>query len=263
MEIKLSFRNPGSNTSIPIDYQYYLASWVYSVIKSGDEQYATFLHEQGYKPHESSNKLFKLFCFSNLLVDSYSIQKHRSLLTIHDDVFHLRMRFKVDETLENFIKGIFTDQRLTLKSSFNEMVHFDITSVETTRLTIPEDKARIRTLSPIFLSKIVDNNTKYLSPEDKEFENTLFQNLLDKYIAAGGTIPQEWTNATQKISLPPYVKIRSKKNDIKKGSDRPIEVKSYTFDFDIEAPKELIEIGLLAGFGRDNAMGFGYGEVIG
>lgn len=263
MEIKLSFRNPGSSTSIPIDYQYYLASWVYGVIKSGDEQYAAFLHNQGFKPHESSNKLFKLYCFSNLLISKYSIQKERGLLTIHDDVFQLKMRFLIDETLEHFIKGIFVDQRLSLKSGFDKLVHFDIVSVETSRLSFHQDKARIRTLSPIFLTKTIDNNTKFLSPEDEPFENTFFQNLLDKYIASGGIVPREWADATYRISLPPYVKIRSKKNDIKKGSDRPIEVKSYTFDFDIEAPRELIEIGLLAGFGKDNAMGFGYGEVIG
>jgi CRISPR-associated endoribonuclease Cas6 len=262
MEIKLSFRNPNSNATIPIDYQYYLASWVYSVIHSSDEKYAAFLHEKGFKSHEASNKIFKLFCFSNLLISRYSIDKQRGALIIHDEVFHLKMRFKVDETLEHFIKGIFVDQRLTLKSAFNQMINFDIVSVETSKLEINTNSARIRALSPVFLTKTRDNNTKFLSPEDDGYEAIFFQNLIDKYIASGSTMRPEWSDAVYRFSIPPYVTIRSKKNDIKKGSERPIEVRSFSFDFDIEAPSELIEIGLLAGFGKDNAMGFGYGEVI-
>ena len=72
MELKITFSNPGNNTVIPIDYQYYLSSWMYKIINDGDAEYATFLHDTGYKVQSTtsnddkafeSSRVFKLFNF--------------------------------------------------------------------------------------------------------------------------------------------------------------------------------------------------------
>jgi CRISPR/Cas system endoribonuclease Cas6 (RAMP superfamily) len=40
MELKLTFKNDNSKgTDIPIDYQYFVASWIYSIISKGDAEY--------------------------------------------------------------------------------------------------------------------------------------------------------------------------------------------------------------------------------
>lgn len=276
MELKLTFSNPHGNIHIPIDYQYYLASWMYKVLAGGDAEYAKFLHDEGYKVpsrnqasegaevlERPSQKVFKLFNFSNLLFPKYLIHKEKASIQIQSDHFSLKVRFKVDKAMENFIKGLFTGQSLSLKTGFKEMTDFPVSSLETQPIKAVDIKVYLRALSPIIVGKKrADGSEEYLSPEHEEYAALFFNNLIDKYLAAAGTLKPEWQDDIQKLSLPNPDKLRSKLISIRKGGQEPIRVKGYMFDFIIEAPQELIEIGLLAGFGRDNAMGFGFGEVM-
>jgi len=275
MELKLTFSNPHGHIHVPIDYQYYLASWMYKVLAGGDAEYAKFLHDEGYKVplktqaydsvqvlEKPSQKVFKLFNFSNLIFPKYLIHKEKSTIQIQCEGFSLKARFKVDKALENFIKGLFTGQSLSLKTGFNELTEFPVSSVETQVLEVNETKVYLRALSPVIVGKKrLDGSEEYLSPEHEEYTALFFNNLIDKYLAAGGTLKPEWQDAVQKLSLPNPNKVRSKLTSIRKGGQEPIRVKGYMFDFIVEAPQELIETGLLAGFGRDNAMGFGFGEM--
>ena len=49
---------------------------------------------------------------------------------------------------------------------------------------------------------------------------------------------------------------------IKANTEAQTEVKAYWFDFELTAPKEIIELGLNSGFGSMNSVGFGCGEVV-
>ena len=55
-----------------------------------------------------------------------------------------------------------------------------------------------------------------------------------------------------------------KKRGIRIKAFTPAETKiiGYLFDFEITAPPELIRLGMLAGFGGENAMGFGAVKIL-
>ena len=40
------------------------------------------------------------------------------------------------------------------------------------------------------------------------------------------------------------------------------QVRGWMLDLELDAPRELLELGLLAGFGRMNGEGFGFGEIV-
>jgi CRISPR-associated endoribonuclease Cas6 len=286
MELKISFTNPNKSTRIPIDYQYYLSSWMYGVIAKGNSEYALFLHNEGYKVErkvfnglteignisQASHKIFKLYNFSNLIIPKYLIHKEEESIEIISESFELKLRFAVDKTLENFIKGLFVGQTLTIKTGFNQMSDFPVNNVELLPLEIPESEStsiRMRALSPIVISKKRDDGTEeYLSPDNVNYENIFFNNLIDKFIAfhsQNNSLESSINSEKQsRLVLPNPKMIKSKLINIYKlKGEKPIKVKGYQFDFSIEAPKELIEIGLLAGFGKDNAMGFGCVEILG
>lgn len=268
MELTLTFSNPGTNTPIPIDYQYYLSSWMYKVLSEGDAAYADFLHNTGYKvssttietPVKDTSRVFKLFNFSNLHIPKFKIDK--DMLYVQSDHIMLKARFKVDTALENFIKGLFTGQNLKLKNGFNSMAEFAVTSVETSMIDINTDIIQLKALSPIVVSrKRSDGSDEYLSPDHEAYEQLFFHNLLGKYLAAGGQLKPEWHEAAQRFTLNTNKKVQSKLVSITKPNQAPIKVKGYLYEFELQAPAELIEIALLAGFGKENAMGFGFGEV--
>ncbi len=83
MELQLTFQN-NSRTTIPIDYQYYLSSWIYNILSKGDEKYASFLHDQGYRTN-TNGKIFKLFSFSRLFFE-YDQNKDRSAFIVKRNI---------------------------------------------------------------------------------------------------------------------------------------------------------------------------------
>lgn len=260
MELLLTFQNT-QRTLIPIDYQYYLSSWIYNILSKGDEKYATFLHDQGYKA-ASRGKIFKLFSFSRLFFE-YDQNRDRTALIVKSPELTMKARFKVDAAIEGFIKGLFQDQILRLKNGYNSMASFEVKTVETRGIKIDTDHATIRATSPIVISlKTADGKEEYLSPTHSEYEQLFLTNLFDKYLASGDNIKPEWQSISTSFKLLYPDRIKSKLVTIKSESKQETRVRGWLFDFEIVAPREVIEIGLLGGFGKECGMGFGFGELI-
>lgn len=260
MELHLTFQNPRP-TLIPIDYQYYLSSWIYNILSKGDETYSTFLHDHGYKTPTNS-KIFKLFSFSRLLFE-YDQSRDKSSFIIRSPELTMKARFKVDQAIESFVKGLFHDQVLKLKNGYNSMASFDVKTVETRQIQVIEDHAIIRATSPIVISqKTNKGQEEYLSPLHDNFETLFLANLFDKYLASGESLKPIWQQMTPSFKLinPHYLK--SKLVTIKSESRHETKVRGWTFDFELVAPREVIEIGLLGGFGKECGMGFGFGEAL-
>lgn len=261
MELQLTFQNP-LNTSIPIDYQYFLSSWIYGILSKGDETYARFLHDQGYTA-PGKGKVFKLFSFSNLSMGAYEIRDGGKTLLVKSPEVSLKARFKVDQAVQSFVQGLFKDQVLKLKNGYNSMACFDVKTIETSQINIIEDKAIIQAKSPIVISTKNKNGLdQYLSPLDDGYADLFLANLFDKYLASGGAIKPEWQSWTPSFKLLYPQRIKSKLVAIKSDSRQETKVRGWIYQFELVAPKEVIEIGLLGGFGKECGMGFGFGEII-
>lgn len=63
MRLRVELDNPHGAT-VPINHQEYLTAAVYGLLAKGDEDYARFLHDEGYGGEDS--KKFKMFTFSGL-----------------------------------------------------------------------------------------------------------------------------------------------------------------------------------------------------
>lgn len=261
MELILTFDNLKAQT-IPIDYQYYLSSWMYKVMEQGDAKYAAFLHDQGHRVSEDSHKIFKLFCFSWLQMEHYKIDKIAKTMTIEGNTLKMHARFHVEESLKTFVKGLFQDQNLTIKNGFDQSALFAARSIDMRDVEIVDGKAIIRANSPIVISrKQANGNDAYLRPDEEGYTALFYHNLLDKYKASGGNVPDDWQPETWQMNVKRPERIRMKGMKIKPNT-QDIKVIGYTYDFELIAPPEIIRTGLLAGFGKHCAQGFGFGEVM-
>lgn len=264
MRFKITFRvlNPGQ--LLPLSYKYELSAWVYKQIEKADNPFAEFLHSKGYV---LDGKRFKLFTFSDLYVPQFEIVGDRMQVWAHKISFVIS--FYVDRIAESMILGTFLEGGTEFQlGDYISQVVLRTETIQVLPLTIPEGTLRLKTTSPMVVSREPDVNkaekhAQYLSPDTAGFEHHFVQNLLAKYQAAQnhGLLTTAHTKASCVFRL---LSSRPKSRKITIKAHRPDEtqIRGYLFDFEITAPKSLIELGMLSGFGVSNAMGFGSTKII-
>ncbi|MDR1897023.1 MAG: CRISPR-associated endoribonuclease Cas6, partial [Prevotellaceae bacterium] len=124
MRFKLSLQidRSISGNLLPINYQYPLSAWIYSVIAKGNTMYSAWLHDNGFLPSDSS-KSFKLFTFSGLVIaHAKSIDDRLSLLS---DAADLYLSFLPEKSTDEFIKGLFLKKEFSIGDK-KSRVHFRV-----------------------------------------------------------------------------------------------------------------------------------------
>ncbi len=258
MQFRITLQCLSPNGALPINYQYELSAWIYRVLHNADAGYAEFLHRKGYR---SGRKSFKLFCFSQLAVPRRKIEGDRLHILCREVSFHIG--FYLDRAAEEFVRGLFQKQHFRLGDRKSQ-VQFAVQTVEMRPPALPAGPGPVRIccLSPLVIGrKNAEGHDDYLHPDDPEFAPLLFLNLQEKYAAATGQPPPAWWDAAgfgfRPVGKPP----KSQLITIKSGTAAETRVRGWRFEFELDAPGELVEVGLLAGFGRMNSEGFGFGEV--
>ncbi len=264
MRFDITFRltKPDQNI-LPINYQYPMSSWIYRTLELVNTELSERLHEEGYAFGE---KQFKLFTFSNLRFgrEGYEIVRP-DRLRIKKGKCWLTISLAIDETIHSFIKGIFQEVTVKIGDKYSQ-VPMQVNHIS--RLEDPvfeEDKSyRFKCLSPICVSDRVKNNRlpQYLSPEDPHFERIFLHNLHNKYQAMlqngllknDEVLVEDW-EARSSFRLLGAAK--KKIITIKNHTPQLTKYRAYQFEFELRAPKVLLEIGYHAGFGEKNSMGFG------
>ncbi len=258
MKFKIKLERTTERMVIPINYQYELSSWIYKVIRNADAQYSLFLHEKGY---QTKRKTFKLFSFSNLTIPQRNIKKDRIEIISKDADFQIS--FYMDKTAENFIMGLFKNQLFNLGDTISN-VPLSVKQVEAVAMPTFGESVILKPTSPLVIGKKNEKgHDDYLAPDHPDFADLLIRNLWDKYQATGQAIPLEWQNATISCRIIDLNRLKSRLVTIKANTPEQTKVRGYVdFSFELTAPKELIELALLAGLGKENALGFGACEVV-
>ena len=157
---------------IPFNYQYPLSAAIYKIIQSADAQFAEFLHNTGYGQR---HKNFKLFTFSDIKTP---FVKNGDRMRLQTGEGELIVCFYIPQAAENFIKGLFLDQKLEIADQKSKTT-FIISQVESLPVTYNPavEKQVLQPLSPLILGK---KNSRghydYRSPEDEDFKDCLLHN---------------------------------------------------------------------------------------
>lgn len=272
MRFKLTIENtPGNNNNVlPLNYQYELSAWIYKILNYGNEEFAQWLHKEGYT---NDYKNFKLFTFSNLIIPKYKINGDR--MQINSRINELVVSFYPIESLEYFISGLFKNQQFTIGDKKSKAA-FTVNNVE----KLPEQEfnntMEFKALSPVLISYKNTESQKYAEykhPEDENYGNLLIKNLVAKYNAFYATETNPASPAadrTDRIEIEPdnleyeftpLTKPKSRLITIKSGTKQESKLRGYLYKFRLKAPAELIRLGYYAGFGEKNSLGFGCVEV--
>lgn len=249
---------------LPLNYQYPVSSWIYKCINRADSEFAAFLHQQGYLG-PASGRPFKFFTFSKLDVPKREIYEDRMI--IQSSVVYLTLSFLVEQAAEKFITGVFQHQHAGIGDKKSQ-VDFEVGAIEARPVPV-SNEILVRTTSPIVVSKPVMEpgkrmKAKFLSPEDEGYKDFFLQNLIRKYESyahfTGNSISTDYAE-TLDWSLEKG-RVKSRLETIKAGTPAETKVRGYDYSFRLTAPKPIMRIGLLAGFGEKNSLGFGCCECI-
>lgn len=264
MRFKITLRPLDPEAVLPLSYQYELGSWIYKVVARGEPDLAKFLHETGYG---TQSRRFKLFSFSNLSIPRWAIKGDR--LQILSSAISFKVAFLENKAASGLIGGIL---REAVPFSLGDKIskcRFLLEQVEEDQFVLPDqDTVHIRATSPVFVTRPkVKPNGKFgkdfLSPSVPEFWEKLTRNLWSKYDVARkeGLVSKVAAETMLRFEL---CSKEPRKKGIRIKAFTPEETHNigYMFDFKLTAPRELIRLGLLAGFGEENAMGFGATEII-
>jgi CRISPR-associated endoribonuclease Cas6 len=254
MRIRTSLRFE-RNVSLPIDHGFLLTSAIYAFLHSSDENYARFLHDEGYAAGEDTNdkRRFKLFCFSGIRSSRRRISVGHLTLTGGEAEWFVCS--PLEKFLSEFASGLLLAGVLRVGRETLNIAHVE--TLAAPRFVTP---MKFTCITPIVAGVAAIYNgksaTKYLRPGDEEFSERLRANLLRKYAALHGKAPDD--DSFRLTWDENYLK---KNRGVKVVDYKGIRIAGAFCPFEISGSCELIELAYNAGLGEKNAGGFGMIEV--
>ncbi|MEO1655828.1 MAG: CRISPR-associated endoribonuclease Cas6 [Bacteroidota bacterium] len=260
MRFQLHLEVLEKNTLISFNYHYALSAAIYKILERADSDYADFLHEKDYS---FQGKKFKFFTFSDIRVPKGYWQGMGDRMLIKSRTATLNVSFYMDQAAENFVMGLFKDQIIEIADRKTKG-KFLVKQVESLSQDFSSASVQLRPLSPLVVARKNPERRSedYLHPQDPDFEKFFWDNLVSKFVAVKTFKKEAFDpgiiNEKPNLKLFNSHKIKSKLRRIKEGSPSMTQVRGYQgFGLELSAPRELIELGFYAGFGKLNAMGFG------
>lgn len=244
---------PLSRGVVPWNYQNYIASFIYNVLKEGDPELSEAIH-QGVKKVEG--KPIKPFCFSWLSFPLGIKKMSEGFKPNSSGMAEFFISSPVEEfsrTLVGWLWG---------KTMQLGRISFMVSSVEL--VPTPDFSSRmsiLKTLTPL-VSPIIENpgdmNTPpkrvFLHPHDPRFIEVIANNLKRKYQFIYDTYPSE----PAVIEL-----VKSDKQPFSKLVDiKGTKIRGYLMSIKVAGPAPMIKLAYEMGLGSYNSQGFGMVDVI-
>jgi len=196
-------------------------------------------------------KVLKFFTFSLFMAERRDFLKGRPYFHGYKRGYFY-FSTPVPEIAEAFVGGLLQSPEVELWGE-----KFTIEEVKVVPEPLKLRHRKLITLSPIAVTTLRPSFGKLrrydLSPTEPEFYENIRENLIDKYVALHGRLPEESALEFEVLLAKP------KRLQVKPG----IYQRAWHLVFKADGSDELLRIGYLAGFGEKNSMGFGMVKVDG
>ena len=262
MRVKFTLTPVNQLTTLPVNYNYFLTSLIYKIIKNSSEDYSEFLHNEGYRLPESK-KGFKLFTYSMLM--SKKARVKGETISFGDGSIHWQISSPVDIFIQHLITGVFAEGQEIRVGQESKESCFLIKQIETLPEPQYNDKMRFTCLSPITVSSSIPNSSNglnssngfvchYIRPWEGGFSESIKNNLIRKHKLITG---KEIEDA--KFSIKVDEEYMNKRNGkiTKNINFKGTNIIGFMAPFEVNGNPELIKIGYETGFGEKGSMGFG------
>lgn len=176
MQILLTFENTGI-IDIPVNYNYFIQSAIFTLLAEEDAEYARNLHNIAYG---GKNK-YKFFTFGELTGKKHFHEKK----LYYEGNINLEIRSAYDEFINLLTDAVSQAGYLSLgkhKLNVRDIIKADY--------HIHESLITVRTISPVIAKRQTeDNKSVFYSPQDVRFINRIRETFENKYQAFLGQKP--------------------------------------------------------------------------
>ena len=208
-------------------------------------EHASFLHDEGYVV---KGKHLKLFAMSWPISEKAPEFEERAIK------FPSPVKLVISTPNRNLVDGItgsiLRGERLRIGN--NAVI---CSKVEAEQQVVTKNSVVVDTLSPVTCYTKTERNGKpytlYYDPDNQEFENLIYNNLLLKFQALNPEKPIPHG----RVSVTPIGNLYERLSRFSEKA--PFPVIGWSGKFRIEGPKELLQIALDTGIGAKNSGGWG------
>lgn len=239
---------------LPLDHQDLLAGLVYRLLAKSDEEYARFLHNEGYGLPDAGSRRYKLFVFSGLRAPKSRRRVEGRLLRLAPGEVTWLLGSPMSDFLTHSATGLF---------AAGQAVHVGEVALTVTSLEcLPQPDFRHRTrftcLSPIVAAvPREEGGTRYLTPADgAAFSEAVRRNLVRKFTLAQGEPPPDAS-----LVLEFDAEYLARSSGTKLVTFKGVEIKGAFAPFTLRGSTELMRAGWECGLGEKNSGGFGMVEI--
>ena len=243
MHITLYFKaTDGDFIRVPRANLHLFQALIYNVLPP---EHASFLHDEGYM---IKGKHLKLFAMSWPITEKTPVFEERAIR------FPSPVKIVISTPILDTMDGITGS---ILKSGALRIGNNTVlcSKVEAEQQTATKNFMTVKTLSPVTCYTKTERNgkpyTQYHNPDEQEFENLIYNNLILKFQALnpGKSIPKGRVIVTPVGNLYERLSRFSEK--------APFPVIGWSGKFRLEGPRELLQIALDSGIGAKNSGGWG------
>lgn len=246
--------------AIPVDHYEYLTGAIYGLIASSDRDFATFLHDEGYRL-DGRAKRFKLFVFCGLRAEQRRSARVDSSgrLWLAPGIVNWLIASPIEPFLTHCATGLLAAGRVRIGAA-------DLSICQVEALPCPDfstGAARFTCLSPIVAAVARtgegQTGTHYLRPTEGEaFSQAVANNLRRKHIALRGESPADGRFYMEFDRA--YLE-RDRQCGAKKVRYKEIDVVGAYAPFDATGSPEMLRMMWECGAGEKNSGGCGMVEV--
>ena len=238
MQIKLILYNKGI-VDIPVKYNYYIQSAIFSLLAEKDDEYAALLHDSAY----GENGRYKLFTFSRLVGKSHYHDKKL--------YFEGNIRLEIRSPSDEFV-NIFLEAAMQVGKFRIDRHTFKIKKVVGLDYRIAETPIKIRTVTPIIAKEQTqDKKIIYFEPNDIRFNTKIREAFENKYEACFGERPKRSVDI---LCLEPPVHVVT--------NYKGIWINAYHSYFRLNGEPEYLQFLYDVGLGARTSQGFGMFDVV-
>ena len=220
-------KNP---VNLPLSYNYFVQSMFYKLLY----EKVPWLHDKGF---EYMKRNFRLFTFSKIFSREFKIKKTDIIFNSPIKIFFSSPMKKITNELAN---SVLKNDKLFIGR--NELFISEVVAISK---NTENDEVIVKTLSPITVYRTSkDKKTIYYTPDQKEFQELINQNLYKKAQILG--VP-----FSENLSIEPI--------DCKKRATnyKNFFIQCWEGKFKLKGNREIINIAFETGIGAKNSQGFG------
>jgi len=252
VRVKLTLIALDRGTVLPLNYQHAVASFIYATLASGSVEFASRVHDVGYR---TNGRSFKLFTFSRLKTTEARL--HEDVLVLENPEVSLQLSSPVGKFIEHLIDGFSGHRPVEIAGA-----RFQLARAELIPPPIFQERMIFRALSPITETVRGEReHPTFLSIAD-DWSEVIRGNLMRKYEVLHKHQPDDqrlvWTWDQGYVARADQ---REKRLSVLRDI-HGIKIRGWLAPFAVEGSRALIEMGYESGFGARNSMGFGMVEAI-